>query len=167
MVRSVFLGSILAAAALPGCGTPAAEPPRTKGDPYAAYRNVPEERLRGGDVPNPRLSGTISHGPDAELEECFTRWDVRAFLHRVRKRMYDRWELPPGIPGDTRVEVRFRLRADGRVDTAELDAAEADPALGESALAALRAAEPFSDPPDCLVDTIMVGTFRNPTGKAP
>jgi TonB family protein len=164
--RRIALG-VLCAGVLAGCGTP---PPgeSAKADPYAAYRNVPEERLRGGDKPNPRLSGKISHRSDSELAKaCFARWDVRAFMHRLRKRMYDRWELPPGIPGDTRVEVRFRLLADGRVDVAEIDAADADPALGESALAALRAAEPFDDPPDCLLDTIMVGTFRNPTGKAP
>jgi len=98
-------------------------------------------------------------------EDCQGRPEVKAYMERVKSRMYERWTLPPDIPGNQSVQLRFVLDPAGTARSVQLVAAD-DPRLGQSAVDALRAASPFdhmSDRVRCLASSALVGTFRNPS----
>jgi hypothetical protein len=79
--------------------------------------------------------------------------------------MLDRWALPPEVPGNQSVQLRFVLDPAGTASRVELVAAP-QPRLGQSAVEALRAASPFDHMPDrvrCLAGGPLIGTFRNPS----
>jgi hypothetical protein len=99
------------------------------------------------------------------LEDCMARPEVRAYMERVRTRMLDRWALPPEVPGNQSVQLRFVLDPAGTASRVELVAAP-QARLGQSAVEALRAASPFDHMPDrvrCLAGGPLIGTFRNPS----
>jgi TonB family protein len=114
---------------------------------------------------NLRGSGGSGTGPGGvSFEDCMQRPEVRAYMERVRQRMLARWALPPDVPGNQRVELRFILDPAGTATRVELVRSE-DSRLGQSAVEALRAASPFDNMPDrvrCLAGGPLLGTFRNP-----
>ncbi len=96
--------------------------------------------------------------------ECFDRAEVKEYWGSVERRMYARWVLPPDVPSDQQVRMRFQLDAAGSAHRVQLIPG-GDPRLGQSAVDALRSAAPFppmSDRVRCLSGAPIVGTFRNP-----
>jgi TonB family protein len=90
---------------------------------------------------------------------------VLQYQEHVKQRMYARWMLPGDAVIGTRVQLRFSLDASGSVMNAEL-VSNAEPALGQSAVDALRSAAPFSAMNDrvrCLARRTLVGTFIVPS----
>jgi colicin import membrane protein len=114
--------------------------------------------LRGG-------GGGDGTGPGGvSTDDCMRRPEVQAYMGRVKQRMYDRWALPPDLPGNLTVELSFQLDPAGTASRVQFVRAQ-DSRLGESAVEALRAASPFDNMPDrvrCLANSTLVGTFRNP-----
>jgi hypothetical protein len=95
---------------------------------------------------------------------CFKRPEVQTYMSSVHERMLERWKLPPGIPPDQSVTLKFRLDVAGSASQVELMRAT-DNALGSSAVDALKAASPFPPLPEqarCLSQVGLIGTFRNP-----
>jgi hypothetical protein len=107
-------------------------------------------------------TGTGS-GSTASLS-CLQRPEVRAYMDQVKERMLARWKLPPGVPADQSVKLRFELDVAGSASAIDLIRATSN-ALGASAVDALRAASPFPPLPDrarCLAQFGLTGTFTNP-----
>jgi TonB family protein len=105
-------------------------------------------------------NGTGGSG-GGDFNECVNRPEVRNYLEQVRVRMYQRWSLPGDAPADQKVLLNFTLDASGSVMTAEL-ASASDPAVGATAVEALRAAAPFAAMPPrvrCLARHGLKGTF--------
>ena len=111
------------------------------------------------------LRGSGGSGESVVSEtECFQKPEVQAYLDQVTNRMYERWVLPPSVPEDQHVTLRFKLDVAGSASNVSLVKAS-DNALGLSAVDALRAASPFPAMPDaarCLVRVPIVATFSNP-----
>jgi TonB family protein len=100
-------------------------------------------------------------------EACMKRPEVLDYIAIVRERTLQRWVLPPGVSGGHQVTLRFRVDVAGSASNVAVQRAD-DPALGASAVDALRAASPFppmSDAARCLSQVPIVGTFRNPTSS--
>jgi hypothetical protein len=98
--------------------------------------------------------------------QCFTRPEVQEYWNVVHRRMRSRWVLPPDVPANQEIRLRFSLDAAGSAHGVEL-VAGGDPRLGKSAVDALRSAAPFPPMGDrvrCLSGAPIVGTFRNPLG---
>jgi colicin import membrane protein len=118
--------------------------------------------LRGG-------GGGDGTGPGGvSSDDCMRRPEVQAYMGRVKQRMYDRWALPPDLPGNLTVELSFQIDPAGTASRVQFVRAQ-DSRLGESAVEALRAASPFDNMPDrvrCLANSTLVGTFRNPVQSA-
>ena len=95
---------------------------------------------------------------------CFGLPAVQSYLNTVQLRTVDRWSLPPGVPPDQGVTLRFRLDVAGSATRVALVSAD-DNALGVSAIDALRSASPFPPIPDsarCLARVPIIATFSNP-----
>jgi len=95
---------------------------------------------------------------------CLALPEVANYMGRVKKRMFDRWVLPPGLDSNQQVTLRFRLDAAGSATSVSLVNAD-DNAMGASAVDALRAASPFppmSESVRCLSQHSLIGTFTNP-----
>ena len=95
---------------------------------------------------------------------CFQKPEVQAYLSQVQSRTLERWSLPPGVPADQKVTLRFKLDVAGSASNVSLVRAS-DNALGLSAVDALRSASPFPAMPDsarCLVRVPITATFTNP-----
>lgn len=98
--------------------------------------------------------------------DCLERSEVRAYIDQMKQRMYARWVLPPDVPGNKSVELRFQIDVAGSVRDVRV-VSSGDVRLGESAVEALRAAAPFppmSDRARCVTQRALTGTFRNPSG---
>jgi TonB family protein len=95
---------------------------------------------------------------------CLEHPEVHAYMEQVRARMLARWKLPPGVPADQSVNLRFKLDLAGSASAIELVRATSN-ALGASAIDALRAASPFPPLPErarCLAQFGLTGRFTNP-----
>jgi TonB family protein len=95
---------------------------------------------------------------------CFQKPEVQAYLNQVQARTLERWALPPGVPADQKVTLRFKLDVAGSASNVSLVRAS-DNALGLSAVDALRSASPFPAMPDsarCLMRVPITATFTNP-----
>lgn len=106
-------------------------------------------------------SGTISGAPG---HRCTDRPEVQAYLRQITERTLERWKLPPGIPPNERVTLRFRVDVSGSPSAVEIVEAR-DNALGASAVDAMRAASPFPSIPEaarCLARLPITAKFRNP-----
>jgi hypothetical protein len=118
---------------------------------------------------NLRGSGGDGTGPGGvSLDDCMKRAEVQSYMSRVRNRMLQRWALPSHTSANQSVTLRFRLDPAGTASSVEV-VASADPALGQTAVSALRSASPFenmSDPVRCLAGTPLVATFKNPSVAA-
>lgn len=109
-------------------------------------------------------TGTGTGRSSAASTSCLQRPEVRAYMDQVRERMLARWKLPPGVPADQTVKLRFSLDVAGSASSIDLIRATSN-ALGASAVDALRAASPFPPLPDrarCLAQFGLTGTFTNP-----
>lgn len=95
---------------------------------------------------------------------------VIRYKEEVRRRIYARWQVPPGtVPGD-KVVLAFDLDASGSATAIEFREA-ANALLGKSAVEAVNAASPFPPMDDnvrCLTEKRIVGTFEaNPIDGTP
>jgi TonB family protein len=100
--------------------------------------------------------------------DCFQRPEVQEYWSAIRNRMYARWVLPPDVPANEEVRLRFQLDPAGSAQRVEI-VPGGDAKLGSSAVDALRSAAPFppmSDRQRCLAGTPIVGTFRNPLASS-
>ena len=97
-------------------------------------------------------------------DDCLTRPEVGAYLDYIDKRMSSRWIPPTGAAVDSHVKLRFSVDASGTVTAAEV-AEASNPALGKSAVDALRAAAPFDEMSErvlCIAGQSLVGDFSLP-----
>jgi hypothetical protein len=98
------------------------------------------------------------------LGDCFARPEVKQYWAAIQDRMYARWVLPPDVPSNQEVQLRFQLDAAGSAHAVQL-VGSGDTRLGASAVDALRSAAPFPPMADrvrCLAGAPIIGTFRNP-----
>jgi TonB family protein len=122
---------------------------------------VGEGSLRGSGGTGESLGG----GGSVSTTDCLKRSEVQSYMGLVKDRMYSRWQLPPGVPADQKVTLKFMLDVAGSASNVELVRAS-DNALGASAVDALRAASPFPPIPErarCLAQRRLIGTFSNPS----
>ena len=120
---------------------------------------------------NTAVGEGLRHGPgggngtgQASAMSCFGLPAVRNYLGNIQDRTLDRWALPPGVPADMTVTLKFRLDVAGSASRVALVRAD-DNALGASAIDALRAASPFPPLPEgarCLARVPITATFSNP-----
>ena len=101
--------------------------------------------------------------------DCLERPEVGAYLDYIDKRMSSRWIPPRDAAVDSEVKLRFTIDASGAVIAAEV-AEASNPALGKSAVDALRAAAPFdpmSERVRCIAGQSLIGAFSLPpaTGR--
>jgi TonB family protein len=117
---------------------------------------------------NLRGSGGDGTGPGGvSSADCMSRPEVQAYMTRMHERMLSRWALPPDVPGNQQVMLRFVLDPAGSATSVKL-VSSPDARLGQSAVDALRSASPFdhmSDRVRCLAGNV-TGTFRNPETSA-
>jgi hypothetical protein len=96
-------------------------------------------------------------------QDCIARPEVKAYIAHIKERMFSRWrQAPTGLAdGVYRVSLSFRLDPSG--SASEVDFVSADnPAVGASAVEAMRAASPFdqmSDRVRCLAGDRLTATF--------
>ena len=83
----------------------------------------------------------------------------------LKQRVLARWTVPPGFSPGEEVVLIFQLDSSGAATSIEFKG-DVDPALGQSAVAAMRAASPFPPMDDnvrCLAEIRLRGTFSSPT----
>jgi hypothetical protein len=110
-------------------------------------------------------NGTGGNGAALGVVPCFESAFVQRYLLDVKNRTTKRWQVPKGVPDDSEVVLRFVLDASGAATRVEF-VGDAPPVLGNSAVAALRSASPFSRMDDnvrCLSGKKLNGTFSVPT----
>ncbi|HVP29812.1 MAG TPA: TonB C-terminal domain-containing protein [Myxococcota bacterium] len=108
--------------------------------------------------------GSDGAGGGGDGIECYRRPEAQAYIEQVKARMYARWVLPEGVPSSS-VELQFSIDPGGSVSQVRA-VGGGDPRLAQSAAEALRAASPFPPLPAaarCLAQSVLRGTFRNPT----
>ncbi len=108
---------------------------------------------------------SLAAGGGVSTADCLGRSEVQSYMSLVKDRMYARWQLPPGVPADQQVSLKFVLDVAGSASNVELVRAS-DNALGASAVDALRSASPFPPIPErarCLAQRRLIGTFSNPS----
>ena len=101
------------------------------------------------------------------MGNCYKLPEVIAYLDGVKVRTLARWQLPPGVPPNQSVALRFKIDPAGSATRVELVEA-ANQALGRSAVDALRSASPFpamAGRTRCLSREPITATFRNPVGS--
>jgi len=94
---------------------------------------------------------------------CNDRPEVQAYMAQIRSRTLERWKLPPGVPVDERVTLRFKLDVAGSASAVHVVNAS-DNALGASAVDAMRSASPFPPIPEaarCLSQGRIRATFSS------
>ena len=111
-------------------------------------------------------SGGTGRGGVA-MGDCYKRPEVRSYLDAVRVRTLARWQLPPNVPPNQSVALKFKIDPAGSATRVEVVDA-ANRALGQSAVDALRSASPFpamTAKVRCLAREPITATFRNPVGS--
>ena len=109
-------------------------------------------------------TGGTGTGTGTPGTRCTDRPEVRAYLGQIKDRTLERWKLPPGVPPNERVTLRFRVDVAGSASAIEVVQAR-DNALGASAIDAMRTAAPFPSMPEaarCLARLPITAKFRNP-----
>ena len=89
-----------------------------------------------------------------------------SYLDQVKVRTLARWHLPPNLPPNLTVTLKFKIDLAGSATRVEV-VESANRALGNSAVEALRSASPFpamTGVVRCLAREPVVATFRNPVG---
>ncbi len=105
--------------------------------------------------------GTGGTGTAEGVARCMESAFVHRYLADVRKRTERRWQVPEGVAEGTVVKLRFALDSSGAATRVEF-IGDTDPTLGNSAVAALRSAQPFppmNDNVRCLSGKKLTGTF--------
>ncbi|MCE2389992.1 MAG: TonB C-terminal domain-containing protein [Proteobacteria bacterium] len=83
-----------------------------------------------------------------EQRDCMADPVCVEYLERIRRRVYERWSVPPEL-GDGQVTLSFRLDRGGSAHDVEV-ARITDTLLGETASRAFRHASPFPPPPTSI-----------------
>jgi TonB family protein len=102
-------------------------------------------------------------GGGTDTGRCNDRPAVQAYMAQIRSRTLERWKLPPGVPVDERVTLRFKLDVAGSASAVYVVKAS-DNALGASAVDAMHAASPFPPIPEaarCLSQRRIRATFSS------
>jgi TonB family protein len=102
-------------------------------------------------------------GGVAGAGRCNDRPEVQAYMAQIRTRTLERWKLPPGVPVNERVTLRFKLDVAGSASSVQVVKAS-DNALGASAVDAMRSASPFPPIPEaarCLAQGRIRATFSS------
>ncbi len=147
-----------------GSGAPVREGVVTVGDAVSgseaeftvAVNTTVGKDFLGGDAGSGAASGTSS-------TRCTGRPEVRAYLGQIRDRTLERWKLPPGVPANEQVTLRFTVDVSGSASAIEVLETR-DNAFGASAVDAMRAASPFPPIPEaarCLARTTVKGKFSS------
>ena len=112
-----------------------------------------------------RGTGGTGTGPGGvSFEDCQRRPEVTAYIAHIKQRMDARWHPPSDIPVNEKVQLRFRIDPSGSTSDVQFVTA-ASPALGQSAVEAMRAASPFDPIPEaarCLTNDALIASFRIP-----
>ncbi len=111
-------------------------------------------------------SGGTGRGGVA-MGDCYKLPEVLQYLESVKVRTLARWVLPPNIPANQEVALRFRIDPAGTATRVDVVRTE-NQALGQSAVDALKNASPFpamSGRARCLSREPIVATFRNPNAS--
>lgn len=106
-------------------------------------------------------TGTGSTGTAEGVVPCMQSAFVLRYLDDVKQRTQRRWQVPEGVPDGTEVKLHFQLDGSGAATDVRYDPGT-DPVLGNSAVAALRAASPFrvmGDDVRCLAGKPLAGIF--------
>jgi TonB family protein len=110
-------------------------------------------------------TGTGTGGGDGDgAGRCNDRPEVQAYMAQIRSRTLERWKLPPGVPVNERVTLRFKLDVAGSASSVQVVKASNN-ALGASAVDAMRAASPFPPIPEaarCLSRVRIRANFSAP-----
>lgn len=107
--------------------------------------------------------GTGGTGTAVDSVRCLESAAVNRYVGLVEVRTTKRWTVPDGSPGDVGVRLRFVLDASGTATEIEVKG-KTNTALGNSAIAAMRAASPFPPMDDnvrCLAGRPLLVTFTN------
>jgi hypothetical protein len=96
-----------------------------------------------------RGTGGEGSGPGGvSFDECMRRPEVQLYLDHLKKRVDSRWRGMPSLPDGTfKVTLGFRLDPSGSANDVALVRTD-NPAIGQSAAEAMRAASPFDQMPD-------------------
>ncbi len=109
-------------------------------------------------------SGSGGVGEASGVVRCLESGPVQRYLDTVQRRTRERWTIPPEVPENAEVVLRFAL--DGSGTARDVRGGTQDhSALSSSARQALLAASPFPplvDANRCLVDKRIVLTFTVP-----
>jgi TonB family protein len=107
------------------------------------------------------LRGDGGSGSGGVASDCLSRPEVLAYTEQIRTRVYARWVVPPDVPRNQQVKLRFVLEPGGSLTKVEVLQAS-DRGLGANAMEALRAASPFPPMPErvrCLAAHNLTGTW--------
>jgi TonB family protein len=108
-------------------------------------------------------TGTGTGGGTGGAGRCNDRPAVQSYMAQIRSRTLERWKLPPGVPVNERVTLRFKLDVAGSASSVQVVKAS-DNALGASAVDAMRSASPFPPIPEaarCLAQGRIRATFSS------
>ena len=108
--------------------------------------------------------GTGGTGTALGVVRCFESAFVLRYIDNVEARTKKRWRVPEETPDEAKVVLLFTLDSSGAA-TKIAFRGDVDPALGNSAVGAMRAASPFPPMDDnvrCLAGKKLRGTFSNP-----
>lgn len=150
------------------------------GDTSSVREGIESDRDVLGSSSGPRLANVNTSIGDGLMDgsggtgrggvamgDCYKLPEVLAYLDAVKVRTLARWQLPPNVPANQSVALKFKIDPAGSATRVEIVEA-ADQALGRSAVDALRSASPFpamAGRVRCLAREPIVATFRNPVGS--
>jgi hypothetical protein len=109
--------------------------------------------------------GTGGTGTALGVVRCLESAFVLRYIDSIENRTKQRWQVPGDTPDDAKVVLRFTLDSSGAATQIDFQG-DVNPTLGNSAVAAMRAASPFPPMDDnvrCLAGKKLRGTFSNPS----
>ncbi len=101
--------------------------------------------------------------PEATAEVEAADFPYAWYLNTLRTKITDSWDPPADrmvAGGGTRVVVRFRVHADGRVSDIQVEGASRTPGLDASARRAVDRARPFPPLPDAYAEDVLEVAVR-------
>ena len=108
--------------------------------------------------------GTGGTGTALGVVRCLESAFVLRYIEGIEERTKKRWLVPEGTPDAAKVVLLFTLDSSGAATQIGFQG-DVQPVLGNSAVAAMRAASPFPPMDDnvrCLAGKKLRGTFTNP-----
>ena len=116
-------------------------------------------------IVGPLLRTLGGNGKAIGTVACNNSAPVHRYYALIKDKTLSRWEVPPDTPSGEEVKLRFELDASGSATKVEFIRATS-PALGDSAVRALRESSPFPAMNDavrgCLADTPLRAKFSVP-----